>query len=205
MARKKATSLVKSRYNRMARLFDFLEHLGGPRLKEWRLLLWSKAEGKTILEVGVGTGANFPFYPPSAEITAIDFSPNMLKLAWEKADRLKTKVKLEEMDVESLEFSDDKFDTVVASLVFCSVPDVNKGLLEIKRVVKLGGKIVMLEHVLSSRRYLNWMMNAFNPVMYWLFGDNINRRTVEDIMHSGLKLEAVHHLNGIFKLIEARK
>ena len=71
----KATEAAKRRYNRVAPIYDFMESLvERSRYSKWRELLWSKVEGTHILEVGVGTGKNFPHYPPDAEITAVDFS-----------------------------------------------------------------------------------------------------------------------------------
>ena len=200
------TALVRRRYDRMAALFDFLEdHAGGSRLRRWRALSWTRVEGSRILEVGVGTGPSFPFYPRGATVTAIDLSPKMLELARRKAGQQGVTVVLDEMDVQSLRFADSTFDTVIASLVFCAVPDPAHGLAEIKRVCKPGGKIVLLEHVLSSRRWLAVIMNLFNPVVFWMIGDNFNRKTVDNVARSGLVVEKVTDLSGIFKLIEARK
>ncbi len=202
----KATALVKRRYDRMAALFDFLEDLaGGSRLRRWRALSWTRVEGSRILEVGVGTGPSFPFYPGGATVTAIDLSPKMLELARRKAGQQGVIVVLDEMDVQSLRFADSTFDTVIASLVFCAVPDPARGLAEIKRVCKPGGKIVLLEHVLSSRRWLAFIMNLLNPLVFWMIGDNFNRKTVDNVARSGLVVERVTDLSGIFKLIEARK
>jgi len=203
----KATELAKRRYNRIAPLYDLMEGLvERSRYSKWRKLLWSKVEGTHILEVGVGTGKNFPYYPADAEITAIDFSKKMLKRAQDKASKQKLKVRLQQMDVENLEFEDDTFDTVLASFVFCSVPDPVRGLIEIERVCKPGGKIALLEHVLSANRILGWLMNLANPLVVRMVGANINRRTVENVSKSGLVVEQITDLGaGIFKLIEARK
>ncbi|OGO30808.1 MAG: methyltransferase type 11 [Chloroflexi bacterium RBG_16_56_11] len=201
----KATQLARRRYNRIAPVYDLMEVLMERRHQSWRKLLWSKVEGKKILEVGVGTGKNITFYPGNIEITAIDFSEKMLGRAREKAKRLETRVDLQQMDVQDLRFDDNTFDTVVATFVFCSVPDPVKGLTEIMRVCKPGGKVLLLEHVLSANGILAFFMNLANPLVAGLMGPNINRKTVENVVKSGLTIEKVTDLSvGIFKLIEAR-
>jgi len=203
----KATEIAKRRYNRIASLYDPMESLiERSRYSKWRQLLWSKVEGTYILEVGVGTGKNFPYYPANAEIIALDFSEKMLKRAKDRASKQELKVRLQQMDVQHLEFEDNSFDTVVASFVFCSVPDPVRGLTEIERVCKPGGKVVLLEHVLSANRIMGLLMNLANPLVVRMMGVNINRRTVDNVVISGLLVEKVTDLvAGIFKLIEARK
>lgn len=203
----KATQAALRRYNRIAPVYDFMEGLvERSRYSRWRQLLWSEVEGHNILEVGVGTGKNFPYYPEGAEITAIDFSDRMLARARRKAERQKVKVRLLQMDVQKLEFEDNTFDSVVASFVFCSVPDPVRGLMKVKRVCREGGKVVLLEHVLSANRVLAWFMNLANPIVERLTGSNINRKTVQNVSDAGLKVEKVTDLAaGIVKLIEARK
>ena len=204
----KTTETARKRYNRIAPVYDLMEsiiEIAG--YSKWRGLLWSKVEGTIILEVGVGTGKNFPYYPAHAEITAIDFSERMLERAKDKAERQKIRVNLKQMDVQALEFHDDVFDTVVGSFVFCSVPDPVRGFTEVMRVCKPGGKAIFLEHVISANRILAWLMNIANPLVVRIMGANINRQTVDNVAKSGLVLERVTDLNGggIFKLIEARK
>ena len=203
----KNTEAARKRYNRIAPFYDFMEGLiERSSYSRWREMLWSKVEGSEILEVGVGTGKNFPYYPVDKDITAIDFSKKMLHRAKKKAGDLGIRVHLEQMDVQNLEFEDNSFDTVVGSFVFCSVPDPIKGLQEVGHVCKPGGKIILLEHVLSANWVLAWLMNLVNPVVVGIMGPNINRRTVENVANSGLKVEKVTDLAaGIFKLIEARK
>jgi len=204
----KATEIAKRRYDRIAPLYYYLIDglIEGSRSSKWRELLWSEVEGTHILEVGVGTGKNFPFYPPDEEITAIDFSEKMLELAKDRAGKQKVKVSLQKMDVQNLEFEDNTFDTVIASFTFCSVPDPVRGLMEVERVCKPGGKVVLLEHVLSANRILGRLMNLANPLLVRMLGENINRRTVENVAKSGLAVEQVTDLGaGILKLIEARK
>jgi ubiquinone/menaquinone biosynthesis C-methylase UbiE len=201
------TEATRKRYNRIAPVYDFMESLvERSRYSDWRQLLWSKVEGNKILEVGLGTGKNFPFYPPGLDMTAIDFSEKMLDRAREKARKQDIEIALRQMDVQNLSFEDDMFDTIVSTFVFCSVPDPIKGLKEIKRVCKPNGKVLLLEHVLSANRFLAFLMNMVNPLVVRTMGPNINRKTVENVSISGLKVEKLTDLAaGIFKLIEARK
>ncbi len=201
----KTTETIRRRYNRFSPLYDFLESKAGKnQFQRWRELLWSKAEGNRILEVGVGTGGSLAYYPQGTELTAMEFSPGMLKRAREKAIGQQAAGRLLLMDVQDLGFKDNTFDTVVASLVFCTVPDPVLGFKEIKRVVKTDGKVLLLEHVLSSNRFMAGLMNMINPLTLAILGDNINRKTVENVTKSGLVVEKVTNLGSIFKLIEAR-
>jgi len=203
----KPTELTKKRYNRVAMVYDFLEGIvERSSYSRWRELLWSKVEGRKILEVGVGTGKNFPFYPEGLEITAIDLSEKMLEKAREKAQKQNIKVDLRVMDVQKLDFPAETFDSVVSTFVFCSVPDPVLGLSEVRRVCKTGGRVILLEHVLSANRILAALMNLMNPLVVRMMGANINRATVQNVALSGLTVEKVTDLAaGIFKLIEARK
>lgn len=202
----KVTEAARKRYNRIAPVYDFMEDLVERSCYSlWRELLWSKVEGSRILEVGVGTGKNFPYYSANAEITAIDFSEKMLRRATEKAKKQGIDVDLQQMDAQNLNFEDDTFETVVGTFVFCSVPDPVEGLKEIRRVCKPGGQLLLLEHVLSANRVLAFLMNLVNPVVVRAMGPNINRKTIENVGNSGLIVERVTDLAaGIFKLIEAR-
>lgn len=129
----------------------------------------------------MGTGKNFGFYPEFARMTAIDFSPKMLEQAQRKRERKQIQVDLDLMDVQRLYYADNSFDTVVASFVFCSVPSPRKGLKEIYRVLKPGGQLLLLEHVLSSNKFMAILMNFLNPLVLRLVGANINRQTIKNV------------------------
>ncbi len=200
---------IQKRYDRIAPYFEIMEAvMEGLFFKRWRKRLWDKVDqdSRHILEIGVGTGKNFEYYPANARITAIDFSPQMLKQAVIKRDRKQVVVELEVMDVQSLYFADNSFDTVIASFVFCSVPMPLKGLKELYRVCKPGGQVVLLEHVLSSKPVMAWIMNLVNPLVVGLVGANINRNTVKNVQSCAFEWVRVDERSSdMIKLIEARK
>lgn len=200
------TEDTRRRYDRVAPFYDLMEAFAErTSFARWRKLQWSKVEGKRILEIGVGTGKNFPYYPENADVTAIDFSQKMLERARRKAGSRQVKVRLLQMDAQTLGLPDNSFDSAAATFVFCSVPDPVLGLREIKRVLKPGGKVVLLEHVLSDNRFVARLMNILNPLVVRMMGANINRKTVDNVTGAGLSVEKVTRLGHIFRLIEARK
>ncbi|HHW01647.1 MAG TPA: class I SAM-dependent methyltransferase [Thermoanaerobacterales bacterium] len=192
------TEVIRRRYDRTSIFYDWMDRMISPELRKKAL---SRASGK-VLEVGVGTGNNFPYYPPGCEVTAIDFSPGMLARARKKLHLARAPIKLLEMDAQAMDFPDNTFDTVVATCVFCSVPDPVKGLAEVKRVCKPDGKIILLEHVRSESPVIGWLMDVLNPISLHLIGSNINRRTVQNVISAGIQLQKVEDLRGkIVKLI----
>lgn len=107
-----------------------------------------------VLDVACGAGANFPFLHTADHITGIDLSPRMLDIARHKAGQLGPSVDLRVMDAQQLEFEDGSFDVVVSALSTCTFPDPVAALREMGRVVKPGGRILLLEHGRSSWRLL---------------------------------------------------
>lgn len=201
------SSTIKKRYNRIAPYFEGIEAvMEGLFFKTWRRKCWDQVEGYHILEVGVGTGKNFDYYPKQAKITAIDFSEQMLKQARQKRDKKVIAVDLDLMDIQSLYFADNSFDTVICTFVFCSVPSPAKGLKELYRVCKPGGQVLLLEHVLSSNPIIAAIMNLLNPIVVMLVGANINRNTVKNVKACEFTSVCVDQRSSdIIKLIEARK
>lgn len=194
------TLLTRKRYNRTAKIYDLMDRMIKPELRSRVLGL---AAGK-VLEVGVGTGNNLRYYPEGCEVTGIDLSPGMLAKAKAKVKEAKVAVTLLEMDAQNLKFSDNHFDTVVATCVFCSIPDPLKGLQEIKRVCKPSGKVILLEHVRSENPILGKIMDILDPLTVRLIGPHINRRTVENVQKTGMKIQSVEdQKTKILKLIIA--
>ncbi|MDP2727839.1 MAG: class I SAM-dependent methyltransferase, partial [Dehalococcoidia bacterium] len=172
-------------------------------LARWRRALWDQAQWPRILEIGVGTGVNFPYYPNDVRVVAIDLSPLLLGRARERASRESVQVDLRVMDAQALGFPDNTFDIVTATCVFCSVPNPVLGLQEALRVLKPGGHLLLLEHV-RLEGVLGLLQDLFNPVMLRISGANINRRTVDNVRRAGFKITKAKSLaRGLARFIIA--
>ncbi len=201
----RATARTRARYQRIAPVYDAMEALAERRYRPWRRRLWSMVKGGKVLEVGIGTGKNMPFYPKGPQYSGIDLTPGMLERARKRARQLGLDLELSLGDVQALDFAEASFDTVVATFVFCSVPDPRLGLRELGRVVKPDGRILLMEHVRSAKPLLGSLMDLLNPVVVRIVGANINRRTMENAHGAGLAIDSVIDLGvgDIFKLITA--
>lgn len=200
------TAATRSRYNRIAPMYDAMEaFVERAAFGAWRQDLWAAVPAGRVLEVGVGTGKNLSFYPPGAQMTAIDLSDRMLARARQRAATSGVRVDLRLMDAQRLEYPDDAFDAAVATFVFCSVPDAVAGLRDLGRVVRPGGDIWLLEHMRVDQPLIGPLMDLLNPLVVRIMGANINRRTVENVRRAGLTLVSVLELRGeLVRLIHAR-
>lgn len=175
-------------------------------LRQMRSRMLSRVRGR-VLEIGVGTGANLPFYPPSVRLTAVDESIDMLEIAARRAAALSGWVYLSQANAEHLTFPSGTFDAVVSSLVLCSVVDQRRALNELWRVLhKPGGQLVLLEHMRPRVRPLAWLVDLANAPWYAFNGRcHLNRQTEQAIVEAGFQVEQVEtRLGGFLRLIVAR-
>lgn len=193
----------KARYDDVA---QYYEGVMGP-MQRWGLVgLRSEALKQLppgrILEIGAGTGLNFVHYPADAHGVATEFSREMLKIA-----RTKTRpagVQLLQNRAEDLPFKDHSFDAAFATLVFCSVESPLQAFAELRRVVRPGGTLILLEHVRPSG-ILGPLFDLFNFFTVRLFEDHVNRRTAKLVSEAGLEvIDVKSRLLGIINLIKCR-
>jgi ubiquinone/menaquinone biosynthesis C-methylase UbiE len=155
--------------------------------------------GGRLIEIGAGTGLNFAHYPPDAHGAATEPSREMLRLAQTK--RRPAGVCLVQNSAEALPFADDTFDAAFATLVFCSVTSPPRAFAELRRVVRAGGRVVLLEHV-RPPGLLGFVFDALNFFTVRLFDDHFNRRTAQEAERAGLRVLNVEpHALGIIQLI----
>ena len=177
-----------------AALYDFIQHRAEKKfLGSHRVYLAGTARGR-VLEVGVGTGINFGYYPAGAEVVGIEPDPYMLRRAQARADRLGRQIKLLADGAEQLPFPDASFDTAVATLVFCTVPDSDRALGELRRVLRPGGQLRFLEHVRA--RTPGWQRFQDFMTPFWKrigAGCHPNRDTAAAIGRAGLQIEELQH------------
>jgi len=149
----------------------------------------------SILEVGIGTGLNLPLYPATCRLTGIDLSQEMLDKAVERVQTLAMpNVILKVMDATSMTFGDNEFDKVVATYTISAVPDPVAVLREMRRVVKPGGILVILNHFRSERRVTGWIEDMLAPVCTRL-GWKSNLPLAPLLEQVGLVPESIAHVN----------
>ncbi len=195
---------ISERYRRIAPFYDLLDfpfELG--RYRSLRPLLFEELSGR-LLDAGVGTGRNFPFYPAGSRVVGIDISPAMLARAERRRPRSPASVELRQMDVTRLEFPSASFDAAVATFLFCVLPDEMQAgaLRELSRVVKPGGPIRLLEYVRPRGKVRRVIARMWEPWMAWAYGAGFDRRTEQHVREAGLAVaEARYVVADLVKLI----
>ncbi len=194
--RQEKQKIVERVYEGMAPFYNFvfgkLLFLEG---REASIDLLDIKPGQKILEVGVGTGLTLPLYPHNCSVVGVDLSANMLK----EAELLIKKKKLKnctvrEMNATNLEFADNTFDRVLGNLFISATSFPRESLLEMKRVCKPGGMIVLMNHFKSEHRVLGTLETAFNPVANQIgFKSNLEMRPLLESV--GLEAKETRKVN----------
>lgn len=177
------------------------KHLLGPDHRTWAC---SRARGE-VLEVAIGTGLNLPLYRPEVTLTGIDLSPAMLELARNRAVTLGIRVNLVEGDAHHLPFPRQAFDAVVCTFSLCTISDVGMAVREMKRVLKPGGRLVLVDHVRSSSKLLLRLQRVIE-FLTRIGGEYLTRRPLDEVIAQGFEIAEQQRLRkGVVERVVAIK
>lgn len=200
-------AVSRSRYGRVAGLYDLLDlPFEYYRYRPLRPQLLQGISG-LILDAGVGTGRNMPFYPEGCRVVGIDLSPGMLAQARKRRSKFGKDVELLEMDVLQTTFPDRYFDAIIATFLFCVLETKQQlpALRELARICKPTGQIRLLEYSYSNDPIRRFVMRLWEPWVRWLYGAAFDRDTERYVPEAGLQLVETRFLyRDIIKLIVAR-
>jgi len=198
---------TSSRYSRIARAYDVLdlpfEYL---RYRPLRRMLFAGLSGH-ILDAGVGTGRNMEFYPPGAEVTGIDVSRAMLARAEHRRARLGIKATLLERDIRDIGLPDHSFDAIVASFVFCVLPQEqhHAALSEFARLCKPGGEVRLLDYTRPGKPFRRALTRLWEPWIRWAYGASYDRDVEPALPEAGFAIvEARFVVDELIRFIRAR-
>lgn len=177
-------------YLYIVRFYDLLDlPFEYGRYRPIRPILFDGVGGR-VLDAGVGTGRNMPFYPQGGQVVGIDLSPHMLARARKRKARLGAEVELRHMDVIETDFPDRHFDYVVATFLFCVLDEEDQlpALRELRRICKPEGEIRLLEYTYSRDPLKRFVMRLWAPWVRVMYGATFNRHTERYVDAAGLRL-----------------
>lgn len=200
------TADVRRHYDDTASTYDrkiaFFEKVLFGEGRQW---VCSQADGD-VLEVAVGTGRNLRHYPADVRLTGIELSAAMLELARREAAVLGRDADLRVGDAEALEFDDASFDTVTCTLGLCTIPDDRAAVAEMWRVLRPGGRLLLLEHVRSPVRPVRRGQRVLEPLFVRFQQDHLTREPLERVRATGFEIERLERSRlGIVERLAARK
>lgn len=141
---------------------------------KYRQKIFSDIHGE-VLEAGIGVGLNFPLYNRDVDLTRVDFSGEMLKRARQAAKEYPFKTTLIQEDVETIEFPENSFDVIVSSGTLCGYQNPLGVLNNFQKWCRPGGRILLLEHGISSSKPLAWLQKSLDPLAVKMVGCHANR------------------------------
>jgi ubiquinone/menaquinone biosynthesis C-methylase UbiE len=192
-------------WDRHARTYDQQMAFWERRLfGDGRQWVCGQASGE-VLEVAIGTGRNLPYYPQGIRLTGVDFSPAMLQLARRQADRLGRTVDLRLGDAQALELPDASVDTVVCTFSLCAIPDERRAIAEMRRVLRPGGRLLLLDHVAGTSRWVRAIQWLLEQVTRPLGEEHLLRRPLLQAQAEGFQIERAERFKlGIVERLAAR-
>jgi ubiquinone/menaquinone biosynthesis C-methylase UbiE len=159
-----------------------------------------------VLEVAIGTGRNLPFYSDGIRLTGVDTSVRMLGIAGDRAAGLGRRADLRTGDAQALDFPDGSFDTVLCTLGLCAIPDDRRAISEMARVLRPGGRLLLVDHVEAGSVVLRVAQWLYERITIPLAGEHFRRRPLTHVRDLGFRIEQVERFRfGIVERLVARK
>lgn len=158
-----------------------------------------RAASGRVLEIGLGSGRNLPFYGASVkQVVGLEPAPKLLEMA-SRARHEAIPVEFVEASAEAIPLDDRSIDTVVTTWTMCSIPDVGRAVAEVRRVLKPTGKLVFVEHGRAPEARVKWWQDRLTPAWKRISGGcHLNRDIAEVIRRNGFHIEEMHtgYMNG---------
>jgi ubiquinone/menaquinone biosynthesis C-methylase UbiE len=171
--------------------------------EKWRRQLLSYAKGK-VLEVCVGKGINFKFYPYHVNITATDLSGRMIEKAKQAAAENGSKADFVVSTIEELKLKSQSFDTIVSTLSMCAYENPGEVLNQFNSWCKPDGTVLLMEHGLSKYGFIRWLQRTWSPYHYSRMGCHLDRDMISIISNSRLQIKKIERkVAGIIVLVWA--
>lgn len=187
------------RYDRQMNFFDRVLFAGG---RQWAC---SRAEGE-VLEIAVGTGRNLDHHRDDVQLTGIELSPEMLAIAQRRTAQLGREADLRIGDAQDLDFPDASFDSVVCTLALCTIPDDRVAVSEVYRVLRPGGRFLLLEHVRSPAAPVRIVQRMLEPLTIRFEADHLTREPLDHLAAAGFEVQELERTKwGIVERVAARK
>lgn len=200
------TERVRRFYDTIADRYD--EYVGYTErllLDDGRQWVCSQASGD-VLEIGVGTGQNLPYYPDDVRLTGVDLTPAMLDVARQRAAVLGLEVNLRVGDAQALDLPDGSFDTVVATLMLSAIPDIRRAVAEARRVLRSGGRFLLLDFVRSPFRPVRLIQRGLDPHFVRRYAFHVLREPLDHLAAEGFITDRLQRSKwGIIERVAARK
>lgn len=194
---------LEKKFNRTSKFFHLLNFREKYLYRKIRERIWTGISG-TVLDAGVGTGCNLPFYPKNTKVTGIDISEGMLQKARYRAQKTGIHVEFRKENVYNLSFQDNTFDYIIATMLCCCISDSDLAIQELKRVCKKKGRLIFLDYIPSQKLGYRWIQKLVTPYTRFMFGLDFTQDTRQSLWNNGCTiLREENQGSDILKLIVA--
>lgn len=197
---------IARHYDTLARDYDrMLDRFEHWLLGKWRIQTASRAHGWT-LEIAIGTGRTIPFYPDGVRVIGIELSSGMLAHAKRRVATARVPVFLIRGDAQRLPIRNDSIDVVISILSLCTIPDDRRALAEAYRVLRPGGKLILVEHVRSPNALVRAVQHVLDPLSVRFAHDHLLRDPLDHLQAVGFHvLDVERRALGIVERVLAEK